>query len=495
MNSLEDVPGYFNQTLTATDYLSSALPSAHMNKPEMSFHGPPSHLQNSIDVHPFWFEYGREYHPKERFIDRSMESIPHGLLPGADSAQEMRNIEIRETMQSLRQQVRSVWGTKIDEVEGEDATSTSPSPTSPSASSDTDNNAMTKEEKSTIEFFESMIEESLDFDGVDGSANDSNDSKTPKPSDLSVVDSVHSSSEDERSRNWHEPSLTSLLPNNLDHSTAGRVHGVVTEDRFSPKRGSPSRNVVPKPNHHPASRSTSIPNGHASFLKNSVYLPKESSISSLHRNTQVSPSHKAPPPPTKPKPKRSANYAGNKRYSYPMGASQPTEFGANFLMGNKPMRGSQLVNGNHIHEDIDTGSDSDVSRNNEQNIVVRNKLHGLKQQMHHNQVTYSHSFNQQRPRAAHEERTQGYHHSMYVDNNNGFPYHNYNGGVNGNKNNSNVVADAGLQGKIQVLEDAVSDDSAVDVQKDTSMDEVVTVLQGIEEDLISLQLSQDKYSL
>ncbi len=491
MESLEDVPGYFNQTLTATDYLSSTLPSAHMNKPEMSFHGPPSHLQNSVDVHPFWFEYGRDFHPKERFIDRSqsMDSIPAGLLPGTDTAQEYRNIEIRETMQSLRQQVKDVMNTKIDEVDGEEGISSSPS-------IDTDN-AMTQEERSTMDFFESMLKESLDIDiedaggggmRVNGEGLVGEDSNIPKTARL---DMLPSSSDDERTRNWQEPSLTSLLPNNLDRPVVGRVHSVVTEDkRNSPKKGSPIRLV---PHHHAQqTRAGSLPNGHTSFLKNNVYLPKESSISSYHRSTQVSPSRKAPPPPTKPKPKRGGNNAGNKRYSYPMGASQqPTEFGANFLIGNRPA--GRNYNGNHLHNSPnsstvseDMGIVSDLSAKNEQNSPVKNVVYNrFIQYSNHPQNGHPQLHNHQQQRES-TSPGKGFRHSTYGENNNAMPY-GFNV-ANGNKNNSNVVAaNSGAHGNRRLSDDAISNDSAVDVLKDTSTDDVV--LHGIEADLLQLQLT------
>ena len=512
MNSLEDVPGYFNQTLTAVDYLSSELPSAHSNKPEMAYNGPPSHLQNSEDVHPFWFEYGREYYPKERFMDRSLDqlpgsippqlpgAIPPSLIPGTETAQEMRDIEIRETMASLRQQVEEVWTSKIDEEEEEtmDDTTITSSLTTALSSSEPDGN-MTQEEKSTLEFFESMLSESQDFDDIiDGGDDIDGSGASHNMSPVSEEISLDSTFE-ENSQPWntHEPRLTSLLPNDLGRPLAGHVHSVVSEGHRS-LEGSPHRTVLSHANSFNSLQS----NGHAGFLQNNMYLPKESSISSLHRKakptTTMSPTRRAPPPPTKPKPKRGS---ANKRNSYPMTASEPTELGPNFLLANKHQHGIHPISsGNHqnggLHSNGVTSSDE---KSGVKNIVSRFNLQ---------QPRHSNSFNE--PNRPREKSTHdpGFRHSMYADNNNipsSYGHYYHNNGYNGNVNNSNedllslgdyssrqrLSSDGALSNEIHGEAGPLPTKSAASggvILKDTETGEDM-VLHGIRSDLLQLQLS------
>lgn len=103
IGSRTETPGYFSRTVHTLDFLDSKFPNRA--KTEMSYNGPPSHLQNSIDVHPFWSEFGREFQPTDRYHD--MSDVPRGLVPGTDTAQEMRNLEQRESMKDLRNQVKA----------------------------------------------------------------------------------------------------------------------------------------------------------------------------------------------------------------------------------------------------------------------------------------------------------------------------------------------------------------------------------------------------
>lgn len=103
IGSVTATPGYFSQTVHTLDFVDSKFPNSA--RTEMSYTGPPSHLQNSIDVHPFWSEFGREFLPADRFHDRS--EVPRGLVPGTDTAQEMRNLELKESLQDLRSQVKA----------------------------------------------------------------------------------------------------------------------------------------------------------------------------------------------------------------------------------------------------------------------------------------------------------------------------------------------------------------------------------------------------
>ncbi|XP_071955928.1 uncharacterized protein [Antedon mediterranea] len=146
----EESNGYFRQTLqTPMDYI---IKSGVIDQPnEMSYHGPPSHLQNSVDVHPFWHFYGRDYVPTERFRDMSQEK-PASLLPAAETAQELRTIELQETMQSLRKQVAGVITKKTTERKA-------------AAKVVEESNhrlyQLTKEEQSTLDFLEATLN---DFD-------------------------------------------------------------------------------------------------------------------------------------------------------------------------------------------------------------------------------------------------------------------------------------------------------------------------------------------
>ena len=105
MGSITDTPGYFSRTVHTLDFVESKFPNP--TKTEMSYTGPPSHLQNSMDVHPFWSEFGREFQPTDRYHDMTNGDVPRGLLPGTDTAQEMRNLELKESLQDLRSQVKA----------------------------------------------------------------------------------------------------------------------------------------------------------------------------------------------------------------------------------------------------------------------------------------------------------------------------------------------------------------------------------------------------
>ncbi|XP_054757712.2 uncharacterized protein LOC129263825 [Lytechinus pictus] len=105
IGSITETPGYFSRTVHTLDFLENKFPNR--TKTEMSYTGPPSHLQNSIDVHPFWSEFGREFQPTDRYNDMSNGDVPRGLLPGTDTAQEMRNLEQKESMKDLRNQVKA----------------------------------------------------------------------------------------------------------------------------------------------------------------------------------------------------------------------------------------------------------------------------------------------------------------------------------------------------------------------------------------------------
>lgn len=105
IGSITETPGYFSQTVHTLDFLENKFPNPA--KTEMSYTGPPSHLQNSIDVHPFWSEFGREFQPTDRYHDMSEGDVPRGLVPGTDTAQEMRILEQKESMKDLRSQVKA----------------------------------------------------------------------------------------------------------------------------------------------------------------------------------------------------------------------------------------------------------------------------------------------------------------------------------------------------------------------------------------------------
>ncbi|XP_033097535.1 uncharacterized protein LOC117101637 [Anneissia japonica] len=158
LQSVESSDGYFRQTLqTPMDYILKSEGVEMSN--EMSYHGPPSHLQNSIDMHPFWHFYGRDYIPSVRYIDKSHEQPP-SLLPTAANAQELRAIELHETMHSLRKQVVGVIERKKNEQKA-----------AATIVEESDGNfSLSKEEQSTLDFLEAALND------LDDTPNDSKDS-------------------------------------------------------------------------------------------------------------------------------------------------------------------------------------------------------------------------------------------------------------------------------------------------------------------------------
>ncbi|XP_071478409.1 uncharacterized protein [Diadema antillarum] len=198
MGSVSDTPGYFSKTVHTLDFVESKFPNKM--KTEMSYTGPPSHLQNSIDVHPFWSEFGREYVATDRYHDMTDGGVPRSLLPGTDTAQEMRNLEQKESMQDIRNQVRQKMAqarpipeeqedsghqasASIDEENSNRLTSVSATPVmptplnsskspveSPTSGADMPRtvspppDSIDSEEKQALDFLDSIISESMDLD-------------------------------------------------------------------------------------------------------------------------------------------------------------------------------------------------------------------------------------------------------------------------------------------------------------------------------------------
>ncbi|XP_038073234.1 uncharacterized protein LOC119741521 [Patiria miniata] len=242
IDSLQEIPGYFTRTQQTIDFLGEDLSSEP--RIEMSYTGPPSHLQHSRDVHPFLDRFGPDFHPRERIVDRSHNAdAPSSMLPSTESARELREIEVRETMANLKMQVKETLAKKRDQ-------SVVQSP------EDQADSALPTDEQNTLEFLDSIINESMDIDLGD----DVDDNEPEKESDSEA--------------NWimRDKSKTPLP--GLMHST---VPSVPDDHTVSPRQ-SDSR---------PAS----------GFFRNSMYLPDTDPIHSASSTTT-----KQPPPPTKPKP-------------------------------------------------------------------------------------------------------------------------------------------------------------------------------------------------
>ncbi|XP_071794080.1 uncharacterized protein [Asterias amurensis] len=239
IDSLHEVPGYFSRTQDVTDFLGEDFPSER--RTEMSYTGPPSHLSLSQDVHPFLDRVGSDFQASERFVNRSQveEDVPSSLLPSADTAEDYRDIEVRETMATLKEQVKEALAKKRD-VQVETVPS-GPPEESPELELPTD-------EKSTLDFLDSIINESMDLD-IGGDSPE-----------------VESHSE----ANW-------IMRDKSKTPLPGLMHSTVPDLPMSPSQ--------------PPSRPSS------GFFSNSMYLPDSDTIHSLGRSKP-----KPPPPPTKPKP-------------------------------------------------------------------------------------------------------------------------------------------------------------------------------------------------
>ncbi|XP_022089150.1 uncharacterized protein LOC110978445 [Acanthaster planci] len=238
IDSLQEVPGYFTRTQQTIDFLEDDLSSPA--RIEMSYTGPPSHLQHSRDVHPFLDRFGPDFHPREKFMDRSHDaSIPPSLLPSAESARELREIEVRETMQSLQLQVKETLAKKRDQ-----------------SVEDLSKSELPTDEQNTLEFLDSIINESMDIDLGDDE-NDGNDEREK---------------DGNSEANW-------IMRDKSKTPLPGLMHSTVPVSPQDQPDG------LSQPSSRPAS----------GFFRNSMYLPDTDPIHSPSGT-------KGPPPPTKPKP-------------------------------------------------------------------------------------------------------------------------------------------------------------------------------------------------
>ncbi|XP_071851214.1 uncharacterized protein [Apostichopus japonicus] len=195
VTSLQEVPGYFNRTMQTADFLPPKFPDAPPKKPEMSYTGPPSHLQNSVDFHPYWNLIQQEYVPSDPIREDDGE-MPQSLQPRTDTAQELRDIEVREAITDLRQRVRESISEKLRENEDDFLAALSahgvaesgdsrrpdslgsppllgvekpPPPPLPAEDyMDGPDNSLAQEEKDTIDFLDSVINESMAWDEETG---------------------------------------------------------------------------------------------------------------------------------------------------------------------------------------------------------------------------------------------------------------------------------------------------------------------------------------
>ncbi|XP_077870471.1 uncharacterized protein LOC144364048 [Saccoglossus kowalevskii] len=206
IQSINDVPEYFNKTLqTSQDFIVS---NKTKKEPEMSYNGPPSHLENSFDVHPFWYHHGHDFYQKNLNSDQP----PPSLLPSVSTAQELRQIELKEAITDLRQQVIGVMAEKKSKKKVK------------SKNKKTEDHLLkdlSHDEKLTIEFLESVIlENSDDIDGLSTTSSTSESNWAFSGNRCSRSSSRHDGERSDRLSIASEP---------YDNPLPGYIHGIVTD--------------------------------------------------------------------------------------------------------------------------------------------------------------------------------------------------------------------------------------------------------------------------
>lgn len=289
VTSLHDVPGYFNRTIQTADFLPPKFPEEKTEKPEMSYTGPPSHLQNSVDFHPYWHMIEEHEYVSPDPIKESEDEIPQSLLPQADTAQELRDIEVKEAITDLRQRVKESISEKLRENEedflaalsahgvsgsskGDEKRDTlpekvqkpSPPPLPEEDYMDEPDSGLAQEEKDTIDFLDSVISESMAWDEETGE-----EVVGPREEDNNWT-FASPTPQDESEINTQDYDFSKPLPGvNLD----------ISSTKSTPPNSPNSSNTF--------SKSIYLPEDKNSFISNSI-LARQSSASITHESSRHS---------------------------------------------------------------------------------------------------------------------------------------------------------------------------------------------------------------
>ncbi|XP_077978061.1 uncharacterized protein LOC144433603 [Glandiceps talaboti] len=210
--SLNEPPQYFSTSVqSSADFVETET----TKDPEMSYTGPPSHLEGSLDMHPFWAFHGLDFY--NRYTDKTVsDDTPPSLLPSTSTAQELRQIEINEAITDLRQQVIGV----IAEKKSVRKKGKKKKPKEEDSSMD----HLTPDEKLTIEFLESVIRD------VDGDSDDLDriSIQSSVASDSNWILGASKSSQ-ASSRTDADVSDRSLASEQYDNPVPGIMQDVVTD--------------------------------------------------------------------------------------------------------------------------------------------------------------------------------------------------------------------------------------------------------------------------
>ncbi|XP_070564711.1 uncharacterized protein [Ptychodera flava] len=215
LQSIHEPPGYFISSLqTSRDFIGSTRSTRKIKTPEMSYNGPPSHLESSADVHPFWAYHGLDFY--NNFLSNTSSSeAPPSLFPSAETAQELRQIEVNEALTDLRQQVIGVIADKKSIKKKKEKT----------PEDDNSLQGLTNDEKLTIEFLESVLRAEDDY--FEESEHQSVQSLDALESNWII--GPHKYSHSSIHHDGHDGDQQSISTEGNAHPVPGHMHDIVTE--------------------------------------------------------------------------------------------------------------------------------------------------------------------------------------------------------------------------------------------------------------------------